>query len=144
MTHSILNFGAKSGAASSASSIQAALDAVRNNGGGEVIIPPGLWYSGTLNLSSNLVLRVQAGAILKASPNFSEFTPAPDLAAGYHSLVRAEEAENSLITGGGTIDGNIRAWTRGFDQTPRYTWTDLKPDRPTPLHDFAGHLSGKL
>jgi hypothetical protein len=92
--------------------IQQAINTVSSSGGGEVIFDGGTFLSSTLNIKSNVTLRITTGTTLKALPNNSDFPDIPYSERSWSdtytqkSLLFAEAAHNIRITGGGTIDGN--------------------------------------
>jgi len=93
----------------STKAIQAAIDACYKNGGGEVLIPVGVFTSGTIHLKSNVELHLQSGAILRGSTNLNDYEPhTPDkpYAPNHLGLIFTQDAENVSITGEGQIDGN--------------------------------------
>ena len=53
--------------------IQAAVDACTAAGGGTVIVPSGVYVTGTIFLKSNLTLQLEAGAILRGSPDLGDY-----------------------------------------------------------------------
>lgn len=100
-------------------SIQQAINERSERGGGSVVIPSGVWLTGTLVMKNNVELHLTHGATLIASTNhidFPSFHPKyrshKDI-NGLNALIYAEGAENIAITGSGTIDG------RGHHQRPR-------------------------
>lgn len=54
--------------------IQNCIDACRDAGGGEVIIPAGTFLIGSIRLYSSMTLRLKSGAVLKGSRNFKDYT----------------------------------------------------------------------
>ncbi len=48
--------------------LQSAIDACNKNGGGDVVIPTGVFIIGTVHLKSNEHLYLQSGAILRGAP----------------------------------------------------------------------------
>lgn len=97
------------------SAIQHAIDACHAAGGGQVVIPAGLYKSGTLVLKDHVELHLAAGAQLVASVNPNDFpaqplTPYRSLKEGngWFSLIYAHQAHHISITGRGTIDGRGR------------------------------------
>ena len=67
MSLSILDFGACEGAQTpQTDAIQAAIDSLIGQGG-RVVIPPGVWFCGTLWLRSGVELHLEAGAVLKGT-----------------------------------------------------------------------------
>jgi len=108
--------------------IQAAVDACSAAGGGIVVIPPGIYLTGTVFLKSNLTLRLESGAVLRGSPDLSDYC-ADDAYAqnaacpregwcGAHLLVAVEQ-ENITLTGPGAIDGNCYAF---YDEPKERDW----------------------
>lgn len=96
--------------------LQAAIDRCAASGGGRVVLRPGGYRSGTLNLRSGVTLHLEWGAVLTASPHIDDYqrreTPlgARMLGGVATALVLAENAENIGITGEGTLDGNGAAF----------------------------------
>lgn len=82
--------------------IQKAIDACRDAGGGRVVVPRGVFVSGTLRLHSHIDLHLETGAVLKGSPNLSDY----DLGGRVVGLLYSENVEDVAITGHGQIDGN--------------------------------------
>jgi hypothetical protein len=64
-----------------------------------VLVPPGAYTVGMLQLKDNVTLDVGAGATLFLSQNEAEFP------RGRRAMVYAEEASNIGVTGRGTLDG---------------------------------------
>ncbi|MBT3381330.1 MAG: hypothetical protein HN742_27830 [Lentisphaerae bacterium] len=95
-------------------SLQATIDACSEAGGGTILVPVGTYVTGTIHLKSDTELHLQAGAVLRGSPDRDDYN-ADDVFAennvfttehvsGAH-LVIAYRAERVSITGQGTIDG---------------------------------------
>ncbi len=82
--------------------IQRCIDSCAARRGGTVIIPSGVFMTGTLRLRSNVHLRIESGAVLKGSEKLSDYT----LDGKTVGLLYTEDADNVTITGPGTIDGN--------------------------------------
>lgn len=71
----ILEYGAQSCAKElQTACIQAAIDACRDAGGGEVVIPEGTWNTASLRLYSNITLHLLSGAELVGSQNKNDYT----------------------------------------------------------------------
>jgi Glycosyl hydrolases family 28 len=89
--------------------LQSAMDACNKNGGGDVIIPPGIFVIGTVHLKSNVHLYLQSGSILRGSANLNDYE---SFFAGspynpvHKGMLFTEDAENIMISGEGQIDGN--------------------------------------
>jgi polygalacturonase len=89
--------------------VQAAIDACNSGGGGDVVIPEGVFISGTVHLKSNVNLYLQSGAVLRGSANLDDYeTNVPDkpFSPNHKGLLFTQDAENVSISGEGQIDGN--------------------------------------
>ena len=73
--YNIMDFGARQDSTFlNTKAIQSAINQCHDKGGGEVVIPAGTFYTGTLFLTSNVYLHLTAGAILQGSYNPSDYT----------------------------------------------------------------------
>lgn len=100
--------------------IQNAVDACHKAGGGMVLVPAGLYKSGTIILKDNVELHLASGAQLVASADYKDFKVFPKTnyrslkdAGGWVSLIYADGAKHISITGRGVIDGR-GAGRKGF------------------------------
>ncbi len=94
--------------------IQKTIDVATKNGGGKVIVPKGIFLTGTLELKSNIELHVDAKATLLGSTNPFDYrslemkgrpeSPKKDDNSQLALLV-AYKANNISISGKGIIDG---------------------------------------
>ncbi len=116
----IKDFGAVADAKTlNTEAIQRAIDACAAAGGGEVVVPAGVFLTGSLHLKSNLTLRLLPGAVLQGSYNPKDY-PDHDISAhrkfgtithdgvyvqSMKSLIVADGAQNVAIVGEGTIKG---------------------------------------
>ncbi|MGB8703883.1 MAG: glycoside hydrolase family 28 protein [Gillisia sp.] len=111
----ILDYGAVSdGQTLNTTAFAKAIEACSAAGGGKVVVPPGLWLTGPIELKSNINLVVERGALLQFTPDHSQY---PMIKASAHSssIVTASpiygyDLENIAITGGGIIDGAGESW----------------------------------
>lgn len=69
----ITEYGARQCDSMQTEAIQAALDACFLAGGGRVVVPKGVFYTGGLRLRSNTTLYLKAGAILRGSRNPEDY-----------------------------------------------------------------------
>ncbi|MCW3091681.1 MAG: glycoside hydrolase family 28 [Ferruginibacter sp.] len=98
----ITDYGAiADGRTNNAKFIQKAIDEVSAAGGGKVIIPPGLFMSGSLLLKSGVNLYVTLGACLLGSHSVNDYIKL----AGRAALVLANGQHHIAISGEGIIDG---------------------------------------
>ncbi len=90
-------------------SLQSAIDACNKNGGGDVVIPTGVFIIGTIHLKSNIHLYLKSGAILRGSSNLEDYEayiPEKPYAPIHKGMFFTENAENIVISGEGQINGN--------------------------------------
>lgn len=92
--------------------------------GGKVVIPPGKFLTGSLNLKSNVTIELLKGAILLGSTNLTDYEEHIPVLKSYndvflrHSLFYAERVENISIIGEGIIDGQGAAFVRNTKEKP--------------------------
>jgi len=99
----ITEFGAVGdGRTLNTNSIQKAIDSIAMRGGGTILVPPGVFLSGTLQLRSNTNLHLTTGAVLRGSDNLKDYV----LGGRVVGLLFTQDATNVSISGQGTIDGN--------------------------------------
>lgn len=99
--------------------IQAAIDAVSAGGGGEVVLPPGGYVSGSLFLRDGVVLRLDEGAALLGSRDPRDYPVVEGRWEGvtrevHAGLVHARGARGIGVVGGGIVDGRGQEWWRLF------------------------------
>jgi polygalacturonase len=119
-TIDIRSFGAKSdGYTLNTNSINKAIAACSNKGGGVVVIPQGLWLTGPIELKSNVNLHVKRSAVLQFTSDFNQY---PLVEGNFEGLKSARNQSpisgtnlvNIAITGTGIIDGNGGTWHMGY------------------------------
>lgn len=104
-TFNVKDFGARGdGKTFDTKAIQAAVDAANQAGGGEVILPPGVFLSGSLWMKSHVDLHVDAGATLRGSASRSDY----QRSQRWYALLLADGQDDVAISGSGTIDGQGR------------------------------------
>ncbi|WNH09454.1 glycoside hydrolase family 28 protein [Thalassobellus suaedae] len=96
--------------------IQNAINEANASGGGTIYFPAGNYLTGALKLKSNIVIHLEAGALLKFSTNFDHYLPFVEyrwegtVLKSFSPLLYANNQENITITGRGVIDGQGEAW----------------------------------
>jgi hypothetical protein len=93
--------------------INRAISECSADGGGTVVIPPGHYVSGSIQLLKNVTLHLEAGAVLAGSTNLNDYAveSGPGGAATSRAgLLTARDANNSAITGRGVIEGHGMAF----------------------------------
>ena len=91
--------------------IQSAIDAANKNGGGRVIVPEGIFLTGSIILKSNVELHLEEKAILLGSTNRDHYLKLNR----WLSLILADSQSNISITGKGKIDGQGRRLALNID-----------------------------
>jgi len=112
-TFVITDFGAKANneAEPCHDAINQAIITCNQTGGGTVVIPKGVFYTGPVTLKSNVNLHFEDGAVLKFSTDQKLYFPAVLTrwegvdCWNAHPLIYAYGETNIAITGKGTIDG---------------------------------------
>lgn len=123
MVYNIRDFGAVGdGKANAAASLQRAIDSCHEAGGGTVLVPAGqVFLTGSFVLKAQVELHLERGSILLASPNYADYAPEHFSDAVTNGLfdetelpkrawITSFEVHDAAITGGGTLDGNGRAF----------------------------------
>src|SRR5829696_9796316 len=114
--YDVRTFGAKGdGATLDTAAVQAAIDACTRDRGGVVLVPAGDFVVGTLELKSNVTLRLAAQGRLLGSGKPEHYRAGNGIPPGNGNIVllSAANAENVSVEGRGTIDGNGAAFFTG-------------------------------
>ena len=108
--YNILDYGAtRDGNTLNTAAINKAIKTCAESGGGTVIISPGKYLSGPIEILSNVTLHLESGATIKGSSKLEDYAVEQVRASGESAragLVTARDANNVAITGGGVIDGS--------------------------------------
>ncbi|MDA8376005.1 MAG: glycosyl hydrolase family 28 protein [Planctomycetia bacterium] len=110
--YNVTTFGARGNATTlDTAAIQKAIDTCSRFGGGTVVFPAGIYLCGTLELKTNVMLQLLAGAEIFGAPDIKDyrtidpFIDGDGQAFGY-CLIGANHANNIGIEGPGTINGD--------------------------------------
>lgn len=122
MDRVIVDCGANSKCTDNSKAIQMTVDEVFSSGGGKVVVPQGVFRSGTIVLKDNVELYLEEGAVLKATDDLSLLSLSEEKREDGLSVpsyqncdydgkpklffLYCHTAKNVRITGKGTIDGN--------------------------------------
>jgi len=92
--------------------IQVAIDAAAAAGGGRVVVPAGVYPTGSLTLKSHVELHLEKGALVQGSTNYFDWGSFPESAMPkmYRALLHTYDAEDIALTGEGVFDGNGMAF----------------------------------
>ena len=130
MDYNIVDFGAKNDTTVlSTEAIQKAIDVCSERGGGRVVVPAGMYKTGTIVLRSHVDLHLETGATLYGSTRIEDYRP---MKTNYVSLrtwgetvqlIYADSVQDVGISGHGTIDGRGAAFKK-------LSWNDEGITRP--------------
>ncbi len=99
--------------------IQALIDQASQGGGGVIVIPKGVFLSGSLFFKPGTHLHLEEGAVLKGSDDIADFALLKTRMEGqtvnyFAALVNADGLDGFTISGKGTINGNGLRYWRAF------------------------------
>lgn len=126
--------------------IQAAIDAAAAEGGGTVVIRPGLYLSGSLFVKSGVTLMIGRGATIRGLKDIAAYPMIRTRVAGIEmdwpaALLNIYRQQNAKITGEGLVDGDGQVfwdsyWAMRRDYDPRdLRWAaDYDCRRPRLIH----------
>ncbi|MFZ4725289.1 MAG: glycoside hydrolase family 28 protein [Paludibacter sp.] len=115
-TLSITDFGGKGdGNKLNSDAFRLAIDALSKKGGGKLIVPAGVWFTGPIVLKSNINLHLEKGALILFSPDFDLYPFVNTIFEGLEtrrcqSPISGKNLVNVAITGEGSINGSGDAW----------------------------------
>jgi polygalacturonase len=109
----VTDFGAKAGGETDCTDAFAkAIAGCTASGGGRVIVPPGVYRTGAIQLKSGVNLHLTAGATIRFSQNPRDYLPLVFTrwegmeCMNYSPFIYAFEQHDIAVTGAGTLDGN--------------------------------------
>jgi polygalacturonase len=146
--YDVRSYGAKGdGVTKDTSAVQAAVDAAHAAGGGEVRLGPGTYLSGSIWLKSNVDFHLMAGAVLKGSPDPSDYCASNCCPQNYASSKKGDNTSgghlllgvgvrNVTVRGPGMVDGNSDAFIYDKDGRLYKNWIAI-PFRPAQMVWFV-------
>ena len=92
-----------------------AIGQLSSQGGGRLLVPAGVWFTGPIELKSNINLHLEVGAVILFSGDDNLYSIIKTSFEGLEtrrcqSPITANGCENIAITGRGVIDGNGQYW----------------------------------
>lgn len=115
-TISITDFGGKAdGTTLNTESFKKAVAHLAEHGGGRLVVPRGVWYTGPIELKSHIELHVEEGALVLFSGDRADYPLVDSYFEGTRSRrcmspLSAFNAEHIAITGKGVFNGNGQHW----------------------------------
>lgn len=117
-TFSVVDYGAKNdGSANATAAIRKSIEACAKAGGGTVTFPAGTYDTGAIQLVSNMVLNIEAGATLRFHTDLADYPTVKGRYEGTEALTPApliggQNLENVTITGRGTLTTDNAEWIK--------------------------------
>ncbi|MBD5806711.1 glycoside hydrolase family 28 protein [Limosilactobacillus walteri] len=101
--------------------VQRAIDQLKSSGGGHLILSGGTFYTGSLQLCSNLHLTVEADAKLVFSDDRHYYPVITSRWEGketslYRACLFADQVSDVILDGSGVINGNGFSWWKEFHE----------------------------
>ena len=134
-TFTITDYGAVGdGQTLNTDAIRKAINACSTAGGGTVIIPPGLWLTGPIELKSNVNLHARRGALIIFSADHSLYA----MSGGkVQNPIYGNKLQNVALTGEGIYDGAGDTW-RPLGDAITHQFASV-----TPLATFTTIVGGR-
>lgn len=107
--------GVNDGVTKNTEAFAKAMAHLAQKGGGHLVVPEGIWYTGPISFESNVDLHLDRGALILFSEDLSDYPVMPSNWEGVSthramSPLSAKDKENIMISGFGTINGNGQNW----------------------------------
>jgi polygalacturonase len=146
----VVDYGARNdGSASATAAFRAAIQAAKAAGGGTVYVPAGKYVTGPIELVSNLVFDIDAGAVLRFQASREDLSYTKGRLEGTECitpqpLIGGHDLENVTIRGRGTITTDNAEWLKLVRQpeaaAARTVWMNinraLNLKQPVAAEDF--------
>jgi sugar lactone lactonase YvrE len=120
--------------------IQATIDRCAAQGGGIVVVPKGVFMSGSIFIRQGVSLRVEKDGVLKGSDKLLDYLPAgateDQRGVAPFAFVNVDGVTGTVLSGEGTIDGNGSRWWTEYWKLREAHVPDLafKTRRPKLVH----------
>jgi polygalacturonase len=117
--------------------IQAVIDKCAKSGGGTVVIPKGIFLSGSIFIKPGVNIEMLDGSVLKGSTNINDYPKKLTRIEGHFeewpsALINADKVDHLRITGKGILDGSGKPfWIEFYSKrTADPKTTNLSVPRP--------------
>lgn len=117
--------------------IQAVIDACAQGGGGTVVVPKGIFLTGSLFLKPGVNMELQEGAVLRGSQDINDYPKINTRIEGHFepwraALLNGDHVDHLRISGSGTLDGNGEPFWKEFYSRRKADskTTNLSVERP--------------
>ena len=113
---SLLDYGGKGdGRFLNTEAFDKAMNTLSEAGGGVLMVPEGVWFTGPIVFRSNINLHLEKGALILFTPDFDAYPLVKTYFEGLEtrrcqSPISGRDLENIAITGEGSINGSGQAW----------------------------------
>jgi len=137
--NSITDFGAKGdGITDCTEAFRKAIDNCADKGGGSVLVPEGIFLTGTIHLRSNINLHLADNSIIRFLTDPQKYLPVVFTrwegveCMNYSPLIYAYGQENIAITGHGILDGqgSDSSWW-SWKGNKKFGWQENMPEQNT-------------
>lgn len=129
---SVADFGGNpNGIALNTEVFEKAMEALSQKGGGTLIVPKGVWFTGPIVFRSNINMHLEKGALILFSPDFDLYPLVETIFEGLdtrrcQSPISGRNLENIAITGEGSINGYGEAWRPlKKEKVPERKWNQV-------------------
>ncbi|MDD2299825.1 MAG: glycoside hydrolase family 28 protein, partial [Fermentimonas sp.] len=113
---SLLDYGGNpDGITLNTEAFASAMKDLSEKGGGTLIVPKGIWFTGPIVFESNINMHLEKGALILFSPDKNLYPLVETIFEGLEtrrcqSPISGRNLENVAITGEGSINGSGEAW----------------------------------
>ena len=93
-----------------------AIEKLHHQGGGRLVVPPGIWKTGPIHLKSGIELHLEEDAEIRFSTRYADYLPVVYQQRGgvrcynYSPLIYAKDCQDVVVTGKGVLNGQGKAW----------------------------------
>jgi polygalacturonase len=114
-TVSLADFGTGDGQTLNTAAFEKAISKLSQEGGGKLVVPPGIWLTGPIKLRSRLNLHLEAGALVQFSGDYRLYPLIVEDLRGEKDVnatspISGQNLEDVAISGDGILDGGGDGW----------------------------------